>query len=261
MSVRYLKQLFKPTSVAVIGASNTADSVGGIVMRNLLQGGFTGPILPVNPKYQAVQGVLAYPSVAALPLVPDMAVIAVPPDDTLNALRALAERGTRAAIIVASGLGWAAVKPDVATAIRDTARTHGIRVLGPNSLGVLVPGIGLNASFAPQPANKGRIAFVSQSGAVCTSVLDWARPPNWRCSTNACPTLTRNCKPSPPARANCTRRWSNWSTRHARAPSQSPSATHAGHRFSASTTTRPTCCWYRPCWMISVPRSRPWTGV
>lgn len=176
MSVRYLKQLFKPASVAVLGASNTADSVGGIVMRNLLQGGFTGPILPVNRKYQAVQGVLAYPSVAALPLVPDMAVIAVPPDDTLTALKELADRGTRAAIVVASGIGWAGVKPDVAAAIRDTARSHGIRVLGPNSLGVLAPGIGLNASFAPQPANKGRIAFVSQSGAVCTSVLDWARP-------------------------------------------------------------------------------------
>lgn len=176
MSVRYLKQLFKPASVAVIGASNTSDSVGSIVMRNLLQGGFTGPILPVNPKYQAVQGVLAYPSIEALPLVPDMAVIAVPPEDTVSSLRALAERGTRAAIVVASGLGWASVNPDVVAAIRETARSQGIRVLGPNSLGVLVPGIGLNASFAPQPANPGRIAFVSQSGAVCTSVLDWARP-------------------------------------------------------------------------------------
>ncbi|MEW5792443.1 MAG: CoA-binding protein [Pseudomonadota bacterium] len=78
-SIRNLKHLFRPRSVAVIGASNQADSVGAVLMRNLLQGGFAGPVMPVNPKYTAVAGVLTYPDVASLPLTPDLAVIATPP--------------------------------------------------------------------------------------------------------------------------------------------------------------------------------------
>lgn len=176
MSVRNLKQLFKPSSVAVIGASNAPTSVGTMVMRNLLQGGFKGPIMPVNPKYQAIQGVYAYPDVAALPLTPDLAVLAVPPDEVPGVLDRLGERGTRAAVVVTAGLGWETPHPEVRAAIAAAAQAHGLRILGPNSLGVMVPGIGLNAGFAPQPCLPGRIAFVSQSGALCTAVLDWARP-------------------------------------------------------------------------------------
>lgn len=178
MSVRNLKKLFRPKSVAVIGASNTPDTPGARVMRNLLHGGFKGPIMPVNPKHDAVQGVLAYPDVASLPWVPDMAVIAVPAREVPAVIEQLGSRGCGAAIIISVGLN-SEVDADgtpLAEKVLHTARHAGLRLLGPNSLGVLAPGIGLNASLSPQPAHKGRIAFVSQSGALGAAVLDWARP-------------------------------------------------------------------------------------
>src|SRR5512143_3778617 len=104
MSVRNLDQLFKPTSVAVIGASNAPKSVGGLVMRNLLRSGFTGPIMPVNPKYPAVAGVLTYPDVQRLPLTPDLAVVCPPPATVPDLIHQLGERGTRAAIVITAGL-------------------------------------------------------------------------------------------------------------------------------------------------------------
>ncbi len=104
MSVRNLDSLFRPTSVAVIGASNSPNSIGGVVMRNLLKGGFTGPIMPVNPKYPAVAGVLTYPDVAHLPLTPDVAVICTPPATIPGLIEQLGERGTRAAIVITAGL-------------------------------------------------------------------------------------------------------------------------------------------------------------
>ncbi len=178
MSVRNLKKLFRPTSVAVVGASNTADTPGARVMRNLLHGGFKGPIMPVNPKYDSVQGVLAYPEVSALPIVPDLAVICVPARDVPPVVESLGQRGCGAAVIISVGLNAEADgegRP-LSEVILDSARRHGLRLLGPNSLGLLAPGAGLNASLSPQPAHKGRIAFVSQSGALCATVLDWARP-------------------------------------------------------------------------------------
>ncbi len=180
MSTRNLQHLFRPRSVAVIGASNTPQRVGTVMTRNLLSGGFSGPIMPVNPKHQAVAGVLAYPDVDSLPLTPDLAVICTPPTTVLPLMRSLAARGTRAAIVVTAGLGTTPADdaPDktVADRMLEIARSVGMRVLGPNCLGLLVPGIGLNASFAHQPALDGRVAFVSQSGALCTAVLDWATP-------------------------------------------------------------------------------------
>lgn len=178
MSVRNLKKLFRPTSVAVIGASNTAEAAGARVMRNLLHGGFKGPIMPVNPKHDSVQGVLAYPDVASLPLVPDLAVVCVPAREVPPVIEALGGRGCGAAVIITVGLN-AETDADgrvLADVVLQSARRHGLRLLGPNSLGILAPGIGLNASLSPQPAHAGRIAFVSQSGALCAAVLDWARP-------------------------------------------------------------------------------------
>ncbi|MBF0129474.1 MAG: CoA-binding protein, partial [Alphaproteobacteria bacterium] len=178
MSTRHLKQLFRPESVAVIGASPREGSAGGLVMRNLLEGGFSGPIMPVHPRHRAVAGVLAYPDVAFLPLTPDLGIICTRPESVLPAIDSLGKRGTQAAIVLTAGLSRAhgcdgAVTQD---AVVEAARSHGMRLLGPNSLGLLVPGIGLNASFAHKPALAGKIAFVSQSGAICTMVLDWARP-------------------------------------------------------------------------------------
>ncbi|MGB0748497.1 MAG: bifunctional acetate--CoA ligase family protein/GNAT family N-acetyltransferase [Magnetospiraceae bacterium] len=176
MSTRNLGQLFKPESVAVIGATNREGSVGAFVMRNLLQGGFSGPIMPVNPKRRSVAGVLAYDSVDNLPIVPDMAVVCTPPATVPDIVTKLAGRGVPAATIFTAGLESMPM-PDGRTAaqvVYETAKASGMRILGHNCLGLLVPGIGLNASFAHLPASKGNIAFVSQSGAMCTAVLDWA---------------------------------------------------------------------------------------
>ena len=168
MSVRNLPLLFEPTSVAVIGASEQPRSVGNVVMRNLLDGGFAGPIIPVHPRWRAVCGVLAYPSVEAMPLVPDLAVICAPAASVPAIIDQLGRRGTRAAVVVA----WDADR----NAVLAAARPHGLRLLGHGSLGLLVPKVRLNASFSHVPALPGKIAFVSQSGALCTAVLDWARP-------------------------------------------------------------------------------------
>lgn len=179
MSVRNLKSLFRPQSVAIIGASNTPGTVGAIAMRNLLEGGFKGPIMPVNPKYQAIQGVLAYKDICDLPLVPDLAVISVPPDELPGVIGRLGDRGCPTAVIFTSSLDLFPTddgKAPLSAQILQIAQRTSMRLLGPSSLGVMIPKIGLNASFAPQPVLPGRIAFVSQSGAICAAVLDWATP-------------------------------------------------------------------------------------
>ncbi|MGE5504548.1 MAG: bifunctional acetate--CoA ligase family protein/GNAT family N-acetyltransferase [Actinomycetota bacterium] len=178
MSLRNLKALFRPQSVAVIGASTRPRSVGAVVMRNLLQGEFAGPVMPVSAEHPSVAGVLAYPDVACLPKAPDLALVCTPPETIPGIVRALGERGTRAACIMTPALAHTTVdgSRSALEATMAEARAAGIRILGPNSMGVLVPGIGLNASYAHQGAAPGKIAFVSQSGALCTAVLDWARP-------------------------------------------------------------------------------------
>ena len=178
MGVRTLERLFEPRSIAVVGASNTPHRVGSVIMRNLLEGGFSGPIMPVNPRHRAVAGVLTYPDVASLPETPDLAVVATPPATVPRLIAELGARGTRAAIVMT---GEPEGPPNttqltLGQAMLKAAAPHGLRILGAGSLGLLVPRIGLNASFSHVKANPGKIAFVSQSGALCTAVLDWARP-------------------------------------------------------------------------------------
>jgi acetyltransferase len=177
VSVRNLASLFAPRSVAVIGASNRERSVGAVVTRNLLRGGFAGPVMPVNPKHRAVAGVLAYPDVASLPLTPDLAVIATPPAPIPRLVEELGKRGTRGVVVLTAmpRAGRDAAAGGVEPAMLEAAGRHLVRILGPNCLGLLVPGIGLDASFAHVNAIPGRLSFVSQSGAFCTAVLDWAR--------------------------------------------------------------------------------------
>lgn len=175
MSVRNLDHLFKPASVALIGASTRAGSVGAVVARNLFNAGFRGPVMPVNPHHRAVEGVLAYPDVAGLPVTPDLAVICTPPDSVPGLIAELGARGTKAAIVITAGLG--ADDGNGGTlrqAALDAARPHLLRIVGPNCLGVMAPGAGLNASFAHTAPRAGDIAFVTQSGAMVTAVLDWA---------------------------------------------------------------------------------------
>lgn len=176
MSVRNLKHLFSPASVAIVGASARPHSVGATVLRNVIAGGFKGPVYPVNPKYDTLSGLQAYADVRSLPAAPELALICTPPATVPAIVRQLGERGTRAAIILTAGLGSIrdAQGRTLKQAALDAARPYVLRLLGPNCVGMLVPGIGLNASFAHTGALPGKIAFVSQSGALVTGVLDWA---------------------------------------------------------------------------------------
>ena len=155
-------RLFAPDSVAVIGAGSEA---GAQVMANLMAGGFKGAIMPVDPGLKAVSGVLAYPNVAALPVAPDLAVVASPAASVSAILADLAARNCFAAVVTG-------MAPELT---RETL-PPGMRVLGPGSFGIAVPGIGLNASRAHLPVLPGRLALVSQSAALCRAVLDWAGP-------------------------------------------------------------------------------------
>jgi len=170
MTVHNLQYLLRPRSVAVIGASNRPGSVGTTIMHNLLTGGFTGPVMPVNPRHQAIGGVLAYADVSQLPLAPELAVICTPAPTVAGIISALGRAGTRAAVVISAGFDAAGEQ-----ALLDAARPHGLRILGPNCLGLVVPPLSLNASFAPGTVSSGRLAFISQSGAMATVVLDWAR--------------------------------------------------------------------------------------
>jgi acetyltransferase len=168
--------MFAPQSVALIGASQRPHSVGATVLRNLTESGFKGAVLPVNPKYADLAGLTCWTDVTSLPQTPDLAVICTPPATVPGIIRELGMRGTRAAIVLTAGLG-ASVDHTGRTlkqAMLDEASPWLLRILGPNCVGLLVPGIGLNASFAHTGALPGGIAFVSQSGALVTGVLDWA---------------------------------------------------------------------------------------
>ena len=178
MTIRHLDLLFGPASVAVLGASDRPGSLGAVVLGKLRQAGFTGPIWAVNPKHSQVQGQPAWPHVAALPGVPDLAVICTPAHTVPGLMDELGRCGTRAAIVISAGLKQTqAGNPQGRTleqAMLDAAKPYVLRILGPNCIGALVPGVGLNASFAPSPGLKGTLAFVTQSGALATAMLDWA---------------------------------------------------------------------------------------
>ena len=169
MSIRHLDRLLEPRSVALIGASARAGSVGATVWRNLRAGTFAGPVYAVNPRHGEIDGRPVHARVADLPEAPDLAVICTPPDTVAGLIAELGAKGCRAAIVMTAGLSAAQKQ-----AALDAARPHRLRLLGPNCLGLLSPRLGLNASFAHIDALAGDIAFVSQSGALVTAVLDWA---------------------------------------------------------------------------------------
>ena len=175
MSTRNLEQLFSPRSVAVIGASTRPGRVGAAVWKNLRAGGFQGPIWPVNPAYESIDGVRCYADVDQLPQTPDLAVLCTRPATIPDLIRQIGERGTRAATVI-TALREMGSEDATALTVRmlEAARPFTLRILGPNCVGLLVPGIGLNASFAAGQALAGKLAFVSQSGALVTAVLDWA---------------------------------------------------------------------------------------
>lgn len=176
MSIRNLNALFSPDTIALIGASNRPGSVGAVLARNLFDAGFAGPILTVNPSERAIRSALNYHSVSELPLPPDLAIIATPPDSVPGLIHELGERGCRAAVVITAGFGEGerADGKVLKQAMLEAAKPYLMRIVGPNCLGILLPHNGINASFAHIMPQKGDVAFVTQSGAVATSVLDWA---------------------------------------------------------------------------------------
>lgn len=170
MTIRHLDRLLDPVSVAVFGASDRAGAVGTTVWRNVSSGGFRGPVYPVNPKRAELNGRKVYARADQLPSAPDLAVLCTPPATIAGLVAELGALGTRAAIVVTAGLS-----ADQKQAALDAARPHVLRLLGPNCIGLLNPRIGLNASFAHTDALPGQLAFLTQSGALLTAVLDWAK--------------------------------------------------------------------------------------
>ncbi|MCM2251328.1 MAG: bifunctional acetate--CoA ligase family protein/GNAT family N-acetyltransferase [Ramlibacter sp.] len=176
MSVRNLEALFAPASIAVIGVSERPGNVGMVVWRNLQSGGFQGPVWLVDHRNGAVAGQRTWPDVASLPGTPDLAVICTPAATVPALVATLGRKGTRAAAVLSAGLKQADPLGggSLEQAMLDAARPHLLRILGPNCLGLLVPAAGLNASFAPGTALAGKLAFITQSGALATAMLDWA---------------------------------------------------------------------------------------
>ena len=171
----YLQPLLAPRSVALVGASERPGSLGSLVWRNLAAGGVHGALLAVNPKHRTVFGEKAYPSLRDLPAPVELAVVATPARTVLRVLEDAGAAGVGAAVVLTSGFGETgeagrALQADLLA----IARKGHVRVLGPNCLGLMRTDAGLNATFARTPARPGRLAIVSQSGAVCTAILDWA---------------------------------------------------------------------------------------
>jgi acetyltransferase len=171
-----LAPIFTPESVAVIGATDKPGSVGRTLLWNLLSNPFGGTIYPVNPKRRSVLGVSAYPSIRAIPTSIDLAIIAIPAPQVPAVIEDCVQAGVKGAIIVSAGFreigaeGIALEQP-----ILELARGK-MRLIGPNCLGLMNPCTGLNATFAASMAKPGNLAFISQSGAICTAVLDWSFP-------------------------------------------------------------------------------------
>ncbi len=171
----YLASLFEPASVAVIGASRRAGSIGAVLIDNMRKSGYRGALYAVNPNYRSVLGTRCYDSIDALPEPVDLAVVATPAGTVPDVIDRCGRRGVRAAVVITAG--FAETGPAGAAleqALVACARRHGIRVVGPNCLGLMRPELGFNATFARGGAAPGTLALVSQSGAICTALLDWA---------------------------------------------------------------------------------------
>lgn len=171
MTIRNLEHTVHPKSVVVIGASVREGSVGRVVMSNIIDAGFEGEVWPVNPKYREVAGRRCFSHVRDVPGVPDLAVIVTPPATVPDLVRELGEKGTRAAVVITAGLTR---ENGLRQAMLDAAKPYLFRIIGPNTVGLMVPPAKLNASFAHMAANPGGIALLSQSGAIATSLIDWA---------------------------------------------------------------------------------------
>lgn len=172
MSVKNLASLFDPQSIALIGASPRRGSVGATVLANLMTGGFDGPVWLVNPKYDHVGPHPCHRTIEGLPGVPELGVIAAPAPAVPEIVETLGRAGSKAALVITAGLGKG--EGSIGAAALAAARRYGMRIMGPNCIGLLAPPVGLNASFAHVTPQTGDLVFLSQSGALVTAVVDWA---------------------------------------------------------------------------------------
>ncbi len=170
-----LDAIFSPRNVAVVGASEKAGSVGRTLLWNLISSPFGGAVFPVNPKRSSVLGIKAYPSIAEVPEAVDLAVIATPASTVPGVIQECVNAGVKGAIVISAGfkeIGAAGIALE--QEVLRIAHAGNLRLIGPNCLGVMNPHSGLNATFASAIANPGNVGFISQSGALCTSILDWS---------------------------------------------------------------------------------------
>lgn len=172
MSTYHLRELLTPKSMALIGASIRAGSVGAAVLRNLRRAKFQGELRVVNLRYREIEGILTYPSLGDLPFVPELIVVTAPAPVVPSIVAEAAHLGVKGAVIISSGLGHGS--KSLAEQVERSARTHGMRLVGPNCLGIINPQAGLNASFASQTPAPGHLALISQSGAIVAAMIEWA---------------------------------------------------------------------------------------
>jgi acetyltransferase len=180
MPIKKLDSIFKPRRITLIGVSSDPNSVGAITLKNLVNGGYNGVVYPVNPKREAVMGIPCFPDIKSLPKTPDLAVIMTGAKSVSQHIRDCGEAGINGVIIMSAGFkesGEEGKKLEVLAKAEKT-KFPDMRIIGPNCLGVLVPGLNMNVSFADGMPKKGHVAFISQSGALCTAVLDWANETN-----------------------------------------------------------------------------------
>ena len=174
---RALDPLFSPRSIAVVGASRRPGSVGGAVLHNLVAGGFTGPVYPVNPAARSIHSLPCYPSVSALPEAPELAVVVVPAAAVPGTVEECLRRGAGGVVVISAG--FAETGPAgaaVEAALRDRVRAAGARMVGPNCMGIINtdPSVSMNATFSPVAPRAGSVGFVSQSGALGIAILNVA---------------------------------------------------------------------------------------
>jgi len=177
MPIKKLDSIFRPRRITLIGVSGDPNSVGGITLKNLVSGGFQGVIYPVNPKHEAVMGIPCFPDVKHLPKTPDLAVIMTEASTVPGIVKQCGEAGINGIIIMSAGFKETGEKGRLLEeeVKKQAAQFSEMRVIGPNCLGIIVPRLNLNVSFASSMPKKGHVAFISQSGALCTTVLDWAK--------------------------------------------------------------------------------------
>ncbi len=177
MGTRYLESLFNPSSIVVVGASERADNLGGMVLRNLLGGGYPGRMLVINQSsYESVHGVPCVDRVSHMDFSPELAIVCTPPDTVPKVVRRLGKAGVRTAMVMTGGMSRAHSRTGqpLMYSVSEAARETGIRVLGPNTIGLMVPARSLNATYAHMGALPGKVAFVGQSGSLACGVIDWA---------------------------------------------------------------------------------------